>query len=262
VTTGPEVGASVRGYYDEPGVVARYAAAAAEGLAPFEAALVRRAFGPGDRVLDVGCGGGREAVALVRAGLRVVAVDLSPSMARAAADHAQAQGSALAAAAADAAALPFRDGRFDGVAMFGQVIAHVPTRAGRVAALRSAWRALRPGGALALTTHNRRCHPKFQVYFACVNRWRRLARRAGLAVSLGDFDRLTRRDQVSGGAAGRRLFIHMYDQPEAEADLTEAGFTAIEARARAEWESGREDPAARRRDYLLGYLARRPEGPA
>ena len=28
-----------------------------------------------------------------------------------------------------------------------------------------------------MTTHNRRCHWKFRLYFACVNRFRRLGRR-------------------------------------------------------------------------------------
>jgi len=46
-----------------------------------------------------------------------------------------------------------------------------------------------------MTTDNRRCHWKFQLYFACMNRFRRLARRrteAGYdwARSLGPMDSL------------------------------------------------------------------------
>src|SRR2546422_6336723 len=61
--------------------------------------------------------------------------------------------------------------------MLGAIIAHVPGRDGRVQAFRAAWRTLRPGGKLAMTTHNRRCHWKLRLYFACVNRFRRLGRR-------------------------------------------------------------------------------------
>lgn len=254
--SGPDLEAAVRRVYEDPAQVAAFSALAAEGLTPFETALVRQAFGPGQRVLDVGCGGGREAVPMTQGGLRVVAMDLSPVMARAAVNHAASQGVTLAALAGSAAALPVRPGSFDGVAMLGQVIAHVPGRAGRVEALRAAWRALRPGGTLAMTTHNRRCHWKFGLYFAVVNRWRRLARSLGVNGGLGDFDRWSAR--ISRARTHRRTYFHMYDLQEACADLRAAGFEVLDARARGEFEAGRDDADLRRRDYLLGFLARRP----
>jgi SAM-dependent methyltransferase len=254
--------AAVRRFYEDPGVVAGYAAAAGEGLEPFEAALVRRAFAPGQRILDVGCGGGREAVGMARAGLRVVAMDLIPAMVRAAADFGRAQGAAFPLVAASATHLPFRAGSFDGVAMLGQVIAYVPGRALRVAALRGAWEALRPGGTLAMTTHNRGCHPKFRLYFAWANRWRRLARRFGFGSDLGDHDRWSDRDLIGRPISGQRAYFHMYDLEEAAADLREAGLEVLAARSRAELEAGRDDPERRRRGYLLGFVARRPGGPA
>lgn len=258
--SGPDLEAAVRRVYEDPAQVAAFSAAAAEGLTPFEAALVRRAFGPGQRILDVGCGGGREAVPMARDGLRVVAMDLSPAMVRAAATYAAAQGVGLPALVGSAAAPPFREGAFDGVAMLGQVIAHVPGRAGRVEALRAAWRALRPGGMLAMTTHNRRCHWKFGLYFACVNRWRRAARRLGYDSGLGDHDRWSAR--ISRARSRLRAFFHMYDLEEACADLRGAGFEVLDARARAEFEADRHDPELRRRDYLLGFVARRPAAAA
>ncbi len=258
---GTELDAAVRRCYEDPAQVAAFAAASAEGLTPFEAALVRQAFAAGQRVLDVGCGGGREALPMARAGLRVIAMDLSHAMVRAAADFAAAQGVALPVLVGSAAAPPFRQGAFHGVAMLGQVIAHVPGRGGRVEALRAAWRALRPGGTLALTTHNHRCHWKLRLYFAWVNRWRRLRRALGFAGGLGDYDRWSPR--ISQARSRRRVFFHMYDLDEAVADLRAAGFEVLLARSRAELEAGQEDPRLRRRDYLLGFLARRPaEGAA
>lgn len=64
---------------------------------------------PGRATLDVGCGEGRSARELRAAGHRVVGIDGSPAMTRAARDH-DATGSYLVA---DAAALPFADGSFD-----------------------------------------------------------------------------------------------------------------------------------------------------
>ena len=102
------------------------------------------------------------------------------------------------------------------------VIPHVPIRDERIAALHAVWRVLRPGGLLAMTTHNRRCHWKFRLYFACANRWRRLARRLGHDSGLEDFDRWTTR--ISKGGWREPAFFHMYDFDEAIADLQAAKF--------------------------------------
>jgi SAM-dependent methyltransferase len=195
---------------------------------------------------------------MAQAGLRLIALDVSLAMVRAAADYATHRGVRLASVVASAAALPFRRTAFDGIALLGQVIAHVPGRDGRVAALREAWHALRPGGMLVMTTHNRGCHWKFRLYFGWMNRWRRVTRWLGRDRGLGDYDRWTAR--ISAVRGGQPVFFHMYDLEEATADLRAAGFDVLDARARAEFERGQEDETLRRRDYLLGFVARRPGG--
>ena len=74
------------------------------------------ALNPGHRVLDVATGGGHTAAALAGRCRRVVASDLTPSMLREArvlaVEHRTAN---VAYVAADAEALPFRDGAFDRV---------------------------------------------------------------------------------------------------------------------------------------------------
>lgn len=251
----PHLEAAVRSAYEDPAQVGAFSAIADEGLTPFEAALVRR-FEPGRRILDVGCGGGREAVPMVRAGLRPVAMDVSLGMVRAAKAYASEREADMPVVAASLAALPFRPEAFDGIALLGQVIAHVPGRDGRVGALREVRRALRPGGTLVMTTHNRRCHWRFSLYFGWVNAWRRWMRRLGFRAELGDHDRWSAR--ISRARGGRPVYFHMYDLDEAVADLTAAGFEVARAWARGELEAGREDPALRHRDYLLGFVATRP----
>jgi hypothetical protein len=89
-----------------------------------------------------------------------------------------------------------------------------------------------------------------------VNRWQRVLRWLGCGSDLGAYDRWSAR--ISKVRGSRPVFFHMYDLDEAVADLREAGFDVLDGRARAEFERDREDVALRRRDYLLGFVARRP----
>lgn len=104
------------------------------------------------RVLDVGCGGGLLAEALARAGARVTAIDLAPGMIEVARLHALDASLAidyrLAAAEELAVAAPQA---FDVVTCM-EMLEHVPEPEGMVATLA---RALRPGGALFVSTLNR-----------------------------------------------------------------------------------------------------------
>src|SRR5450759_5349228 len=67
------------------------------------------------RVLDLGCGAGRHALYLQRRGVRVTAVDASPRIV----ELARARGVKDARVANACGALPFRDGEFDTVVLFG-----------------------------------------------------------------------------------------------------------------------------------------------
>ena len=111
--------------------------------------------GPGDRVLDMGCGAGRHAFALYRRGADVTALDMDAGELKdvagmlAAMDEAGeapsgAQGRAVRGTAY---ALPFRDGAFDRV-VASEVLEHLPQDRQAMAELA---RVLRPGGLLAVT---------------------------------------------------------------------------------------------------------------
>lgn len=111
----------------------------------------------GAAVLDIGCGTGRHAVELARAGLRVTGLDISGGMLREARQAAEAAGVELELVEADATT--FDLGRaFDAAVClcegsFGLLVGDDPFEHD-TAVLRRAFAALRPGAPLVLTALN------------------------------------------------------------------------------------------------------------
>ncbi|WP_042379700.1 class I SAM-dependent methyltransferase [Streptacidiphilus melanogenes] len=110
---------------------------------------------PGDRVLDLGCGGGRHAFEVYRRGGRVVALDQNADEIREvrkwfAAMELEGEAPAGASAIAvegDALNLPFPDDSFDKI-IISEVMEHIPDDKGVLAEM---VRVLRPGGSIAIT---------------------------------------------------------------------------------------------------------------
>ncbi|WP_026115984.1 class I SAM-dependent methyltransferase [Nocardiopsis kunsanensis] len=111
--------------------------------------------GPGNRVLDMGCGGGRHAFEVYRRGADVVAFDQNvadlaevETMFGAMKAEGEAPGSATAETVkGDALDMPFGDGGFDRV-VASEIFEHLPHD---TAAMKELYRVLRPGGIAAVT---------------------------------------------------------------------------------------------------------------
>lgn len=109
----------------------------------------------GNRVLDMGCGGGRHAFAILRRGAHVVALDADAAALDGVREMAAAMvaegevphGGALMCIEGDALDLPFDDGAFDRI-IAAEVLEHIPDDRGAIAEL---VRVLRRGGRIAVT---------------------------------------------------------------------------------------------------------------
>jgi ubiquinone/menaquinone biosynthesis C-methylase UbiE len=141
--------------YDSAREVEAYAQMRDEvGLDSVEEELLGLCFARASRLLDLGCGAGREAFGAARRGHAVVAVDIVHAMLASGRRAAERAAIPVEWLRAEASALPFASRSFDGALLVCQLLEHFHGRAHRVQILREAARVVRPGGHLVLSVHN------------------------------------------------------------------------------------------------------------
>jgi SAM-dependent methyltransferase len=190
----------------------------ATGLAAWEDAFYSRHLHPGERVLVVGCGTGRELVALIERGFRAEGVDVAPECARLARQALADRGLAgqVHTAAIEELSLP---GDFDAIVFAALVYSLIPQASRRVAVLRRVARHLRPGGRILVTYLLPAGPPARPVLIELA--------RAVAALTRSDW-RPEHGDVLI--PAGRRMFTyfeHRFAPAEAEREVESAGLRIV-----------------------------------
>lgn len=166
---------SVAQKFNEDVEVLYYSERALDGLDEQEQHLVEQYMGRRGRVLNIGCGVGREAFALAELGFQVVGIDVAPRMIEAASRLAASRGENICFEVKSATNLDYAPHSFDYVVMSEGVYSLIPTRDLRIDVLRNVGKLLTPDGTLLFLALYRRATVLSRVTLYGV--FRRIAKR-------------------------------------------------------------------------------------
>jgi SAM-dependent methyltransferase len=198
----PGVSRGLWDYFHDPAMAREYDATLGNTpLLSIDQAFVREHCQPPGKILDLGCGTGRLAIALAQQGFQPVAVDLSPEMLKVLGDKAAALGLVIPRVCANLVELGmFADQSFDHAACLFSTLGLIVGAEARQRVVAEAYRLLRPGGIFVVHVHNR--------WF---NMWtgpgRRLLLRDLLARGGGDYD-------MPPHQGAGRLTMHLFTRRE------------------------------------------------
>lgn len=150
----------MRERYEHPLEVEAYSKQVEMGLLAEEAAIIERYFPSPTHLLNLGCGAGREGIALAKSGHRVTGVDISREMIQRARINSRKYGLKDSDQLnwiwlKDPLQLPFPDGTFDGALALAQLLSHLPDQEVRIAFLSEVRRVLTPKGVFVATITDR-----------------------------------------------------------------------------------------------------------
>ncbi len=123
------------------------------GLREWEAKVVETYFPKRGAVLDIGCGAGREAIALAQRGYAMTGVDVSQAELELAKANACQAGLEIQFALVDGLHLP--GGPYDAIVLWAQVLGNIADPADQRALLESCRQVLCPGGILSASGHHK-----------------------------------------------------------------------------------------------------------
>jgi ubiquinone/menaquinone biosynthesis C-methylase UbiE len=196
-------------------------------LLPEEQTLLERYLGPGQRLLDVGCGAGREAIGFARAGLSVLGIDVAPAMITLARARAREAGLAIEFVVGEPLNLPTSGARFDAIYFSPGIYSHIPGRDRRVRTLARLRELLAPDGIIVagpVLASPQRSLSRARL----VDTLRRVGRRVGIHRLAEPGDHFYRGHALDRTPTAYRYIHRFRTSAEAEAEMAQAGLVVTE----------------------------------
>jgi ubiquinone/menaquinone biosynthesis C-methylase UbiE len=177
-------------------------------------------------VLTVGCGAGRETLALYKLGFsQLCGVDLTPEFIKIAEQRARDMSARVPFHVASARQLPFPDAQFDLVTMFENIYGHITPRESRLRSLIEARRVMKPGGLLFLEATSIRSVLRYWIAIRILDLLHCLVNPCDLEFG----DKLTSDAAQSAMPYAQRSRTHWFSPRELEQELREASFEIVQA---------------------------------
>lgn len=143
---------SVAEKYDSAEEVEYHSQLTSEGLEEWEKSIVKL-MKPKAKILDVGCGTGREAIAFAKTGFDVTGIDISPNMITKAIENAKKEGLNIDFKAQSVVDIAYPAKSFDYVLFSRAVYSYIPTKKLRVKMLKKIRDILKSDGMLFFTAY-------------------------------------------------------------------------------------------------------------
>ena len=219
----PGVSRGLWDYLHDPAIARAYDGQLADTpLLAYDRDFVTEHCRPPGRLIDLGCGTGRLAIALAQQGYQVTAVDLSAEMLRVVGEKSHAAGVHVECLQANLVELEcLADGAFDHAACLFSTLGMIAGADARRRFLAHVRRLVRPGGVFVVHVHNRRFH----VWTRAGRRllWRNWRRSLTGREARGDF--LMPPHQGLGSFP-----MHLFTRGEITEVLRQAGFDVVHVR--------------------------------
>ncbi|MFH0931465.1 MAG: methyltransferase domain-containing protein [Candidatus Zixiibacteriota bacterium] len=197
----------------------------ADGFEDWERDFVEEFMTKKGKVLDIGCGAGREAIALAKLGFDVVGIDIASKMVEKAKENARKENLSIKFEVKRVIELDYPDRTFDYILFSRAIYSFIPTRKLRVKVLKSIKRILKKGGLAVFSAYIVTSFPTLKHYSSFIFRKVfALLLGKGFSSEFGDI----RTKKVSEVDSAGRCFCHFFSNPEEIKDeIKESGLSLV-----------------------------------